>query len=290
MRRSPMTFAAVTRARAVRLSILLIVTLLAGCRHVAPKTEALKKVHDSYRTDFQLYLQQSLPVPKADPAPPGTRADQPAFAETLREIRDYRVRFGEDSPEAAHLKVLEGMIYLQSGQFGMARLVAPDVSSAQSKLMSGTGDYARDQLLAMTFPDLISGWQEIANVSSTQGMSLSNLINAADGIKAKLDGLDRTKLAKPEVDEGAVYVATTAAIFYVWAFRQCSRQGQNPRPPCSLPNTQAQWFGKGQELIGRYLTDTEKKAAQDVNLTNVSAGRLRYISWYGFLSHPAPPQ
>jgi len=287
MRRASKTWQARTRTRMVILLVLLIIPMLDGCGLLAPKTAALEKIHATYRTDFQQLIQLSVPEPAESATRPKSEAGQTAFAETLRQIRDYRVKYGETSQEAAHLKVLEGMIYLQSNQFGMARLVATDVAAAQSQLKSGTGDYARDQLLAMTFSDLISGWEEIAKFNDTTpghpGGDLSKLIGTADDIKAQLDGLNQTKLAKPEVDEGAIYIATNAAIFYVWVYSQCKFQGQNPTPPCIAPNTKQQWFGKGRELIGKYLSDIEKKAAQGEPQTNVPAGRLRYLSWYGFL-------
>jgi hypothetical protein len=273
-------------ARAVTLIAILAVTAFNGCARLSPKTTALKKIHESYRIDFQQFLQQSIPEPTQNPKTPASKQDQPAFAETLREIRDYRLKYGENSQEAAHLKVLEGMIYLQSGQFGMAHLVEPDVSNAQSGLKSGTGAYTRDQLLAMAFPNLLQGWEEVQKQFDTTpghvGADVAIVEKAADGIKDKLDNLDKTKLAQPEVDEGAIYLATTAAIFYVWVYALRSRQEPNSKP---------QWFGKGAELIGRYLTDMEKRAAKDATVTNVPAGRLRYLSWYGFLvRETTPPQ
>ncbi|MCI0490876.1 MAG: hypothetical protein L0229_30150 [Blastocatellia bacterium] len=277
----------INRAQAIIFIAVLSVAAFNGCARLTPKTTALKKIHESYRTDFQQFLQLSVPAPEREPKAPQSTPDQTAFANTLREIRDYRVKYGENSKEAAHLKVLEGMIYLQSGQFGMAKLVAPDVSNAQSSLKSGTGAYTRDQLLAMSFRDLIEGWEEIQKQFDTRagatGANVEVVQRAADNIKEKLDNLDkdRSKLARPEVDEGAIYLATTAAIFYVWVYQLRSLQE---------PDSKAQWFGKGQELIGRYLTETEKKAAEGASTTNVPAGRLRYINWYGFLTREASPR
>jgi hypothetical protein len=291
MRRLAKTGQSSQRAQASIIIAFLVATVLNGCGLLASKTTALEKIHESYRIDFQQSLQQSLPSPSDRPQQPDPKPDQAAFAETLREIRDYRVRYGENSKEASHLQVLEGMIYLQSGQFGMAHLVAHDVATAGTNLKSGTGAYTRDQLLAMTFSDLITGWEEIAkfhnNTPGSQGGDVGKLIAAADSIKAQLDSLDKSKLAQPEVDEGAIYIATNAAIYYVWVYAQCSFQGQSPTPPCSPPNTKQQWFDKGRALIGRYLSALELKAATDATASNVPAGRLRYLSWYGFLARQA---
>lgn len=267
------------KLRALTVIALSLALAFNGCAHLTPQTTALKKIHESYRTEFQQVLQLSVPEPAADPKEPGSKPDQPAFAETLREIRDYRLKYGENSKEASHLKVLEGMIYLQSGQFGMAHLVTADVTTAGDNLKSGTGAYARDQLLAMSFSDVVKGWEEIHKqfdkTPGHLGADDQEVEKAANNIKEKLDKLDKTKLAQPEVDEGAIYLAATAAIFYVWVFQLRSRQ---------RPDSKPELFKRGQELIGRYLTEMEKKAASDATSTNVPAGRLRYISWYGFLT------
>ncbi len=104
-----------TRRRpAILLAWLLIALALAGCVRLAPRTTALKTIHQSYRTEFQQFLPLTIPAPgKIMSEPIAPASDQPAFAQTLREIREYRLKYGEDSREAAHLKVLEGMIYLQ---------------------------------------------------------------------------------------------------------------------------------------------------------------------------------
>jgi hypothetical protein len=272
--------------QAITAVALLVVFVLGGCTLLTPQTTALEKVHESYRTEFQQFMQLSVPAPSGSPGPNKGVADQPAFAETLRAIRDYRVRHGENSQEAAHLKVLEGMIYLQSGQVGMARLVALDVQAAERSLNSGTGTYTRDQLLARTFTYLLDGWEQIRNREQI-GADAQKLQTAADNIKRELDKLDPAKLAQPDVDEGAVYLATTAAIFYVWVYQLRSFQE---------PNTKPQWFGKGQELIGRFLSASEKTAAAgapaataDASTAAIPVGRLRYINWYGYLAREANP-
>ncbi|MFN0087028.1 MAG: hypothetical protein ACKVX9_16680 [Blastocatellia bacterium] len=257
----------------------LFILPFAGCGRLAPKTTALRNIHESYRIEFQKFLQLSVPAPAETPGLANNVADQPAFAETLRMIRDYRLQHGEDSKEVAHLKVLEGMIYLQSGQTGMAQILARDIRDAQSSLSSGTGTSSRDQLLAANFGFLVNGWDTIKE-GREDLEAARKLEAAADSIKKELDKLDPSKLARPEVDEGAVYIATTSAIFYTWVGKILSIQ--NPDKSC--------WCGKGSELIGRFLTKSEKEMAEKADLKNVPSGRIRYISWYGFLSKCAGTQ
>ncbi len=258
--------------------LILLYLVLAGCAYILPETTALDKIHETYRLDFQKYVQLSVPVASTQPTLMPVGKEHPLFADTLRKIRDYRVKYGEDSQEAAHLKVLEGMIYLQSGQVGMARLVASDVQAAQSKLISKTGSYTRDQLLAGTYPDLIAGWEQIVN----KGTDAGKLKAAADRIGAELRGLDKSKMAEPEVDEGAVYLATTAAIFYVWVYSKEVFSCAGAK--VCADGLRKDYFGKGKDLIGMFLSETEKKAAADKSRSaDVPPGRLRYISWYGYL-------
>jgi hypothetical protein len=283
MQRSSKPWRPLTRTRLAILFALLIVSGLGGCARLAPKTAALKKVHDTYRTEFEQFIQLGVPNPGENL--PKKVEGVPAFAQTLREIRDYRQKYqiqdNNLTPEAAHLTVLEGMIYVQSGQFGMAHLVEPAVTSAQNKLRSGTGAYVRDQLLAENFKDLAEGWQQISQ-ASTQGTDLSELEKAAKHIGENLGKLDSSKLAKPEIDEGAIYLATSAAIFYVHIFKECQINA-GATPPCAGV-TLKDWLVKGRDLIGKYLTATERLAADNKDQATSPGGRLRYIKWYGFLN------
>jgi hypothetical protein len=267
------------------LFLLLLGSALTGCALLSPRTAALQAVHQAYREEFGRAV--ALPAPSEGPRPVSDQKSggDPAFPATLRAIREFKVTYGEDSREAAHLTVLEGMIYLQSGRFGMAKLVADDVAAAQSSLRSGTGQYTRDELLAKTFGYLVLGWQEIHDFTDASDSTIAEhakLAQAADGIKTALDGLGSSKLAQPEVDEGAIYLATTAAIFYVWSFALKNQAG--------LPDARKDiWFTKGHELIGRYLSDSERKAAVgtlqpgEAQASNAPIGRLRYVEWYGYL-------
>jgi hypothetical protein len=256
--------------------------LSAGCATILPQTNTLQKIHDTYRADFQKSIALTIPTPADEPVLGKAGVDQAYFADTLREIRDYRVTYGEKSQEAAHLKVLEGMIYLQTGQTGMARLLAPDVRNAEGALASKTGAYVRDQLLARVFYSLVDGWDQIGQKSpDAQKLQL-----AADHIGIELKTLDPQKISAPEVDEGAVYIATTAAIFYVWAYRQnsfaCEDTVRFPNKRDCDDNLKKQTISRGRDLIELFLSDTEKKAAEAAS-TDVPPGRLRYISWYRWL-------
>jgi hypothetical protein len=237
----------------------LICFLLSGCSTITPKAEDLKQVHNTYRQEFIKLL---IPAPGTETK---QAADSSSFTETLAAIHAFKAKYGEDSVEAQHLVVLEAMIYLQSNQFGMAVLMSPLVAQAAAKLHSGTGDYVRDQLLARSFAYLLTGWQE----TKKSRPDAARIKDAADGIKRVLDGVSTEDLS--DADDGAIYLATSAAIFYVWV------------ADIELKDKTA-LYNKGSELIGRFLSDSEKTAAPGSNPTKPArTPRIRYIQWYQFL-------
>ena len=117
------------------------------------RAAALGNVHRVYQEEFAGI---ALPRPSQRPAPP---ANEQAFERTVAAIHEFKKTYGSDSAEAAHLSVLEGMAYLQSGQIGRARLMRDEVKQAAPKLRSGKGPYTRDELLARSFEPLLTGWE-----------------------------------------------------------------------------------------------------------------------------------
>lgn len=248
--------------------------ITSGCvvTFVTPKTAALHRVHDVYTEEF---IALSAPAPSAQPV----QASEPkpaAFAKSLQAIREYRLKYPGDSQELAHLKVLEGMIYLQSGRFGLAEAVRPEVEEAGGKLASGTGRVVRDQLFAQNFKTLIEGWAETKKTNNRQWQTFERV---ATTLTTGLNQIPKNKLADPETDQGALYVATSAAIFYVWAFKEISESNDHAQ----APEKKNVWFKAAREGIGRFLTDAEKKPGADKDLGTAPEGRLRYVEWYHWL-------
>jgi hypothetical protein len=265
---------------AIWIIALVFVLSQTSCSWFTPKSAALEDIHETYRSEF---IEGTL-GPPGDQPQPASLQDKPAFAYTLRAIRDYRAKYGSDSPEAAHLTVLEGMIYVQSGQIGMARLIAPDVENAKTKLKSGTGNYTRDELFAQAYPHLLLGWQQIHykfdNDRNTDPKH-ATMEQAANGLVSMLSDesiVDPSKI-NPEVDEGAIYLATTAAIFCVWTYKFKGDAGQSPN--------QSDWYTKGYEVMGLFMSDTEKNAAVGAMPNDSPTGRIRYLQWYGYLKNNA---
>jgi hypothetical protein len=248
----------------------------AGCA-ITPRTAALRQIHQTYQEDFAAF---SLPGPGGMPLPPAP-TNAPAFARTLQAIHDYRLRYPGDSQEGAHLKVLEGMIYLQSGRVGLARAVAGDVKTAGARLGSATGRTVRDQLLARNFDALVKGWSEIREWGDRNSATVAEwkpLEQAADALRTDLGTLTAGQLADPDADQGALYLANTAAIFYVWAYALRAVED-----PAGAEQARTKWFDDARQLLGRFLTDTEKRPEAAQDLAADAPGRLRSVLWYDWL-------
>ena len=268
-----------TTRRSLPLLLLLALLLSAGCARLTPRTTALREIHQTYRTEFDQYLQLTVPAPalNGDVSGVGVAPGQAPFAATLREIRGYRIRYGETAREASHLTVLEGMIYLQSGQLGLARLLLPDLRRAAENLGQGSGAAVRDQLLARNFEPLLEGWSTLREPDGTRD-SARRLAAAAAAIGTQLATLARSspsRASDPEVDEGAIYLATTGAIFYAWVGKILSFQARQDRP-C--------WCEKGRALIEPHLSESERRLSGGIDFQSIPAGRIRYLAWYRSLA------
>src|SRR5262245_23354886 len=89
-----------------------LLILATGCATLTPKTAAMREVNETYRREFAALL---LPTPDDVKGTSGKQANA-AFAETMAAIRDASRHFQTNAAETAHLTVLEGMIYLQTGR------------------------------------------------------------------------------------------------------------------------------------------------------------------------------
>ena len=52
----------------------------------------------------------------------------------------------------------------------------------------------------------------------------------------------------------------------------------------SAPERRREWYRKGRDAIGQFLTEVEKTPGVARDLGNMPQGRLRYIQWYHWLN------
>lgn len=254
---------------------LLLLAAFAACKPLTPKAYDLRRVHEIY---IEEWADHYMPTPGSD-LPKSPSWSGSGFARSLTAIREYKARYGGDSREAAHLTVLTGMIYLQSGQPGMARLLKNDIATSVQKLQAPGGKETRDSLFAQCYPDLILGWEEVWKFfdgNKDTEAKAKNLDTAANGIGTKLKTVkDQDRAVDPELDSGATYLSTTAAIFFVWADSLRGLVGHSDRKAAAR---------KGRILLERFLTDEEKAdAAFLTGQDQQGKGRLRYLEWYAWL-------
>ncbi|WP_282606760.1 hypothetical protein [Pelagibius sp. Alg239-R121] len=220
------------------LAAVIPVISLSGCESIKtpallPEKQALAEVHDVYRQEFaELFLSGQGEEPQCLANLPS--ANQPTFSRTRSAIRAYRVRFGSKQAEAAHLTVLDAMMHLQVGNVGLARLLESDVETAKGNLVSKTGRFTRDFLFAEHFGALIEGWRVVCDLTATPAKEVERAAERLETAAEEIgDGLTEAaksgQLAEPDADQGAIYLATTAAIFNVWAIKErgqlCIEQG-----------------------------------------------------------------
>jgi hypothetical protein len=137
--------------------LLVVAAALGGCGAaqpglgLTPATDAAESVNRTYNAEFEA----ALPAMRDDRFPPGS------FAGTLAAIGQARSQ--DLSPElAARLDVREALIYLQTGELGRARAIAPEVAQAAVTLGSATGQLNRDAMIAEAWPALLQAEEALA--------------------------------------------------------------------------------------------------------------------------------
>jgi hypothetical protein len=240
--------------------LLLLIALFAmlwSCATPGPQSAELDRVHENYRREFA-----GLSMPQS----PG---EQPAgdFSDTLRAIREFKASHPGASKEAAHFTVLEGMIYLQTGQIGMARALRDDVAQAAIQLRQESGRHPRDELFALAFDPLLRGWADV------HGPRRNNIdmLRAGEEIS---DLLERTGSGSgdKDFDEGALYLAASASAFSAPYLAGLGDTGSEKEESVRIAT-------RNYKLIGRYLTPAEEQDARAGRESPIP-GRRRYLRLY----------
>jgi len=255
-----------------------------GCTLIFPKTADLKAIHDTYRTEF---TNAHLPTAEELRGTQPKGLDAGDFKQTLAAIADYRRRYPEMTKELNHVKILEGMIYLQTKQLGMAKLLAKDVQLAGGQL-SSSQSAPRDSLFAETFGDLLNGWKTINDLETQDGArtTSSTLVIAAENITKKLCKIKAAnKLKIVQGDQGATYLATTAAIFYIWADHRAQYLCivEQDAKVCDQDYYPATHLDKGRNLIWEFMTPTGRRLAEERSRTTKGErvqGTPRFTEYY----------
>jgi len=292
---------------------LVIFFILGGCSFLAPRTSELNKIHNLYREEF---LASVIPVSPNEWKDAACQPNEGTFIRTLQAIRDFQVQYREDDPAVTqHLYVLQAMIYIQSGRSGMARLMQKEFID-KLEVPKGRGDsYPRDALFAANLEPLIEGWMAYCTLDKEQGpfqnekyrIQEKELKKAARAIEKNLKVVE---VSDPAADEGALYLAASAALFEMWALKveedrclfgkDCPRidltderlmQACGNNVECRREKRREAFDKVKREdlelyrnLMGKYLSDFEKRAAETDPSAQGLSGRFRYLAIYQSLS------
>ncbi|MBW2335930.1 MAG: hypothetical protein JRF47_04085 [Deltaproteobacteria bacterium] len=292
--------------------ILVLVLYVAGCAAITPRTADLQNVHQLYRQEF---LSSAIPQSPNDQKDIACQPNDEAFAQTLRAIRDYQVKYPQaDSRLTQHLYVLQAMIYLQSGRPGMARLMQKEFIKTNEIVKRGNEQYPRDALFAANLEALVDGWMVYCVLDKAGGpfqdpqftTQEQTLQTAAGEIQTNLESFETTD---PAADEGALYLSASAAIFQMWASKikgdrcffgkNCTAIGlskedlenacgddnqcRKKKRLIAIEQMKTKDLAAYHKLLSRFLSETEKRAAEAGELPEVPAGRWRYLALYDSL-------
>ncbi|MEM8591227.1 MAG: hypothetical protein AAGF13_01755 [Pseudomonadota bacterium] len=123
--------------------------------------------------------------------------------------------------------LLEGLVYLQTGQLGQASVIAPEVTNVASSLRAD-GIARRNAILAENFADLVAAREAEASLAELTGNSASDTSQRAAVVRdieargrAVTQRLCRTNAGAG--DEGSAFVAAYQATAFVQADRALQR-------------------------------------------------------------------
>lgn len=254
---------------------LLVLVFLTGCSALTPKTYQLEQIHQNYTAEWAEWSLDALSEAKDRPE---IKDGKGHFKKTLAGIKKYKQTYGDTSEAAAHLTVLEGMIYIQSGKPGMARLLSSEVKDAKEQLKSATGVASRDYLFAKCYDELTNGWEAIYQlVKNGASKEVDDFIGPADDISKELRSISKETRAAADLDSGGAYVAASAAIFYLWA-HSTSPNDSN----FSLKNMAK----KGKDVLKPWLSYDEICSVEKGTYKKEEfdwGSRRRYLDWYDYL-------
>lgn len=154
----------------------------------------------------------------------GGTADLNDFTQTRADIGAARISEPSDRFDA-YLDLLEGIVLLQSGQIGQARLTADQIERSAAKIRGGSF-VRRDVLYAQSFESIVDGHAALAALdgigdprSASPGQLeavVRDLISAGRGVQATVCQTASGE-AGAATDDGFAFVAGSAASFLLSA-------------------------------------------------------------------------
>ncbi|NIO07622.1 MAG: hypothetical protein GTO40_06285 [Deltaproteobacteria bacterium] len=143
-------------------------------------------------------------------------------------------------------------------------------------------------MFAETYENLLNGWRTINDFENQENPTTSpaTLITAAEGITQRLCNIKAANSLKTvEGDQGASYLATSAAIFYLWADHraQFACLVEQDQGICDREYYPAVHLDKGRDLVWEFMSSTARQFAE-ANLKATKGARIqgapRFAEYY----------
>ena len=160
----------------------------------------------------------------------------------------------------------------------MARLLSSEVRNARDKLKFSTDIATRDYIFADCYDELTSCWEAICQLTEEDiAKQPDDFMKLADGIAQKLFEIPKESRAATDLDSGGAYVATSVAIFYLWAHFSSPEDNNFGLKKMAK---------KGKDVLKPWLSHDEILCVeQGIHKSKQFdwGGRRRYLDWYDFL-------
>lgn len=256
---------------------LAVVFLTFGCLLSGCVTDDLSTVHNVYRDEFSSQdLKLGVAQDQQSVGAPGKSTSR--FPRTLAAIQGFRARHQSSTNAIKHLAVLEAMVHLQSGQYGMARLATRSAAELAGSLETSDGELIRDQILLQSLQSqdgLIDAWEIMSDTARWDVARLDRIGKNLCDMAARFQA--------PDGDDGRLYVAATAAIAYIHAGTKHSQDSvASSRPQSEKDAAAAPYFQKAAAALKPYLSKVDN--ALDVTVAGIPntkpVARYQFISIY----------
>jgi hypothetical protein len=194
---------------------------------------------------------------------------------TLTAISSFRSEYPNRTNAIKHVSVLEAMVYLQSGQYGLARLAAKNAREMPGDLSTHKDGLIRDQLFLLALTDegglgLIDAWELIESTTAPSFEKTPRFKRLGDNLSSL-------------AEESKAYVAAVAVLCYQWAMvgEKSAVTGRPEEKQRRLKEIEKKYGELMIEALGPHLTNAEKNASDDElkKLARWSA-RYRYVRLY----------
>lgn len=198
----------------LRTTIMLLgVVVLAACATPVPQPAdraRIAQVQDTYDGEFRTAVSTQ-----------GLDVNPGSFPKTLELI----LSGAENEQVDSFFTLIEGLIFLQTSQLGLAQAVAPEITASANKLAT-EGIDSRNVVLANNYADLVGARADVDTLRSLDRNTLeqhTQRVAIVKDIEARTAKVTRRLCRRGDTDDGAAFVAGYQATSLLEADNAMSR-------------------------------------------------------------------